>query len=71
MLPVKIPLKVYVDIGTYADAWKANAVGSRVLYDAGLQLSIPEKYDQRYMFRCYTVKCIRIILNQRLQKNVS
>lgn len=39
IFPVKIPLKVYVDIGTYADAWKANANTSRVLYDAGLQMS--------------------------------
>ncbi len=39
VLPLRIPLKVYVDIGTYADAWKANANTSRVLYDAGLQLS--------------------------------
>ncbi|MBK8088785.1 MAG: hypothetical protein IPK31_13075 [Chitinophagaceae bacterium] len=39
VFPVKIPLKVYVDIGTYADAWKANASTGRVLYDAGLQMS--------------------------------
>lgn len=39
VLPVNIPLKVYIDIGTYADAWKTNAGGSRVLYNAGLQLS--------------------------------
>jgi len=40
LLPVKIPLKVFVDIGTYADAWKANAATTRFLYDAGLQLSL-------------------------------
>lgn len=39
VFPIKIPLKVYVDIGTYADAWKANASTGRVLYDAGLQMS--------------------------------
>ncbi|HSC37622.1 MAG TPA: M1 family aminopeptidase, partial [Chitinophagaceae bacterium] len=40
LLPVKIPLKVFADIGTYAEAWKANATTTRFLYDAGLQLSL-------------------------------
>ena len=39
IFPVKIPVKIFVDIGTYADAWKATASGSKVLYDAGLQFS--------------------------------
>lgn len=40
LLPVKIPLKVFVDIGTYAEAWDKNSTNSRFLYDAGLQLSL-------------------------------
>lgn len=40
LLPVKIPLKVFLDLGTYAEAWKQNADGNRLLYDAGLQLSL-------------------------------
>jgi hypothetical protein len=40
LLPVKIPLKVFFDIGTYGDAWKTDAEGDRFLYEAGLQLSI-------------------------------
>ena len=40
ILPVKIPLKAYLDIGTYAEAWKTGAEGSRLLYDAGLQVSL-------------------------------
>ena len=40
LLPVKIPLKVFFDLGTYGDAWKTNAEGDRFLYEAGLQLSI-------------------------------
>jgi hypothetical protein len=39
ILPFTVPLKLYVDLGTYADAWQPNAEGSRVLYNAGLQLS--------------------------------
>jgi Peptidase family M1 domain len=40
MLPVKIPLKVFLDIGTYTEAWKNKADNDRFLYDAGLQISI-------------------------------
>ena len=40
VLPFKLPLKVFFDIGTYADAWKKNATTGRFVYDAGLQLSL-------------------------------
>ena len=39
ILPIKIPLKVFADIGTHAEAWKQDAEGDRFLFDAGLQLS--------------------------------
>ena len=40
ILPVKIPLKLFLDIGTYADAWKKDAELDRFVFDAGLQLSL-------------------------------
>jgi len=40
ILPVKIPLKLFLDIGTYADAWKKDAELNRFVFDAGLQLSL-------------------------------
>ncbi len=40
VLPIKVPIKFFVDIGTYADAWKDNAATARFLYDAGLQLPL-------------------------------
>lgn len=40
VLPIKIPLKAFLDIGTYAEAWKKNAATGRFVYDAGLQLSL-------------------------------
>lgn len=40
VLPVKIPLKVFVDIGTYAEAWEKNANVDRFLFDAGIQIPI-------------------------------
>ncbi|HLF46547.1 MAG TPA: M1 family metallopeptidase [Chitinophagaceae bacterium] len=39
VLPVKIPLKLFADIGTYAEAWKRDANLDRFIFDAGLQLS--------------------------------
>jgi hypothetical protein len=40
LLPIKIPLKVFVDIGTYADAWERNANEDRFLWDAGFQIPL-------------------------------
>jgi len=40
VLPVKIPLKVFFDIGTYSDAWKKDAATGRFIYDAGFQVSM-------------------------------
>jgi Peptidase family M1 domain len=40
VLPFKLPIKVFFDIGTYADAWKKNAATGKFIYDAGFQLSL-------------------------------
>lgn len=40
LLPVKIPLKIFVDIGTNAEAWKPNASVDRFLFDAGLHIPL-------------------------------
>lgn len=40
VLPVKIPLSIFADVGTYADAWDRNSEEDRFLFDAGLQLSL-------------------------------
>lgn len=40
VLPIKIPLKIFVDIGTYAEAWQKNSNQQKLVYDAGLQLSL-------------------------------
>ena len=40
ILPFNIPLKFFVDIGTYAEAWNENAGQGKFLYDAGLQVSL-------------------------------
>jgi hypothetical protein len=40
LLPVKIPLKIFVDIGTHADAWERNSSSDRFLFDAGLHIPL-------------------------------
>jgi hypothetical protein len=39
VLPFKLPVKIFADVGTYSDAWKDNT-SARFLYDAGIQLSM-------------------------------
>ncbi len=39
ILPKFIPLKLFLDFGTYAEAWKKDAPTRRFLYVGGLQLS--------------------------------
>ena len=40
LLPFRIPVKVFADIGTYADAWKRNANLDRFLFDAGFEIAL-------------------------------
>jgi hypothetical protein len=40
LLPSKVPLKVFFDAGTYAEAWDDDNPNPRFLYVAGLQLSL-------------------------------
>jgi hypothetical protein len=49
VLPIKIPLKVYADIGTYAEAWDRNATVDRFLFDAGLQVSVLKDFLNIYI----------------------
>jgi hypothetical protein len=48
-LPVKIPLKIFADIGTYAEAWDRNADVDRFLFDAGLQIPILQEAVNIYI----------------------
>jgi Peptidase family M1 domain len=49
ILPVKIPLKFFADIGTYSDVWKKDAEGDRFLFDAGIQLSLLKETIHIYL----------------------
>ncbi len=40
LLPVKLPLRLFVDVGTYSEAWRVELNNPRFMYVAGLQLSL-------------------------------
>ena len=54
ILPFKLPIKVFLDIGTYAEAWKKNAQTGRFIYDAGLQLSLLKNVINIYVPLSYS-----------------
>jgi hypothetical protein len=39
-LPVKIPIKLFLDLGTYANAWKQGSNTGKFLYAAGFEFSL-------------------------------
>jgi hypothetical protein len=54
LLPFKIPLKLFADIGTFAEAWDKEAEIDRFLFDAGLQIPILKETINIYMPLIYS-----------------
>lgn len=40
LLPIKIPVRLFADIGTHAEAWEKDNTTGRFLYDAGIELPL-------------------------------
>ncbi len=75
ILPIKIPLKAFVDVGTYAESWQKNAETGKFIYDAGLQVSFFKDILQVYIPILYS-KVYRdyfksTITEKRFVKNIS
>jgi hypothetical protein len=49
VLPVKIPLKIFANLGTYAEAWDEENQDARIIFDAGLQFSFLKNTVHLYM----------------------
>ncbi len=49
IFPEKLPLKLFLDIGTYSEGWRADAQTSKFLYTAGIQLSLFKNVLNIYM----------------------
>ena len=75
VLPFKLPIKVFADIGTYAEAWKKNAPTGRFVYDAGLQLSLFKNTVNIYVPLLYSKEYKdyfkSTIIEKRFWKNIA
>ncbi|MBC7933980.1 MAG: M1 family metallopeptidase [Rhizobacter sp.] len=75
LLPFKIPVKIFADIGSYSEAWKKNSGTPRILYDAGLQLSILKNAINIYVpllySKVYDDYFKSTITEKRFLKNIS
>jgi len=40
LFPFRVPIRIFFDVGTYAEAWQNNPPTSQFLYTGGLQLSL-------------------------------
>ena len=67
-LPVGIPLRVFADVGTYAQAWDRNANLSRFVFDAGLQFSLFKETVNIYLPLVYS-RVYRDYFKSTLGKN--
>ncbi len=54
VLPIRIPLKVFVDVGTYAEAWQRDAGTDRFLFDAGIHIPILKETINIYIPLVYS-----------------
>lgn len=54
VLPFQIPLKIYADAGTFAEAWQKNATAGKFLYDAGLQIALLDGIANIYLPLLYS-----------------
>jgi len=54
VLPIKIPLHLFFDIGTYAEAWEQGSDADRFLYDFGLQIPLLNKTVNIYIPLLYS-----------------
>jgi hypothetical protein len=75
VLPIKLPVKLFLDLGTYAEAWKKNAQDNRFLFDAGIQLSLLKNTFNVYLPLLYSKTfadySLQINGKRRSLKNVS
>jgi Peptidase family M1 domain len=74
-LPIKIPVRLFIDVGTYAEAWKKNSATGRLLYDAGFQISLFKNVVNIYVplvySKVYGDYFKSTIPEKRFQKNIA
>lgn len=75
VLPIKIPLRIFADFGTYAEAWERDANVDRILFDAGLHLPLFNEVVNIYIpvvySKVYGDYFKSTIIEKRLLKTIS
>ncbi len=54
LLPVRVPIRIFADLGTYSDVWKKNSTTPKFLFDAGLQVSLLQDLINIYVPLLYS-----------------
>lgn len=54
VLPIKIPLKIFADVGTYSEAWGKNPSTEKFIFDAGIQISLLKEMVNIYVPLIYS-----------------
>lgn len=75
ILPIKIPIKLFADIGTYAEAWEKNSQNTRFLFDAGIHLALFKNtiniYYPLFYSKEYSDYSLQMHGKKRSAKNIS
>lgn len=75
VLPIKIPIRLFADIGTFAEAWDRNAGTPRFLYDAGLEIPLFENTVRIFVpliySKVYKDYFLSTITEKRFWRNIS
>ena len=75
IFPIKIPLKIFFDFGTYSNAWEQNPPTEKLLYDAGFQISLLKDIVNIYFPVVYSKSYkdyFKSVLNEKIfMKNIS
>ena len=74
-LPIKLPVKIFFDLGTYSNAWEQNPPTEKLLYDAGFQISLLKDMVNVYFPIVYSKSYkdyFKSVLNEKIfMKNIS
>ena len=75
VLPVKIPFRLFLDIGTFSEAWQKDATTGKFIYDGGVQLSFLKDLINIYIpilySKVYSDYFKSTITEKRFLKNIS
>ncbi len=68
LLPIKIPLLLFTDVGTHAGTWKADATTEKIYFNSGFQFSFFKKALNIYCPVLYS-SSFRKYVNSTIPKN--